>query len=244
VDAVDEWSRTSRQVIVAHHNVNSLALMQRDRTFARFYDQHVDASFVDGATVMLIARLLGAPVQHRHRIAVLDWIWLLFERAEQEQWSIVHVGGCGPVLSKAVDKIKTRHPRLQLTTVSGFFDMADPAQNAAVLDAVRGAHPTVVLVGMGMPRQETWLLENLDRLPDCVLITVGGILGYLGEDRATPPRWIGAIGLEWLFRLASEPRRLWRRYLVEPLPLIPALVAEVRRRRVADGGPSAYPGRS
>jgi N-acetylglucosaminyldiphosphoundecaprenol N-acetyl-beta-D-mannosaminyltransferase len=58
-------------------------------------------------------------------------------------------------------------------------------------------------------------------------VTVGGVMGYLGGDRPTPPRWLGRFGLEWLYRLVTEPRRLWRRYLIEPLPLVRPLVREI-----------------
>ncbi len=83
---------------------------------------------------------------------------------------------------------------------------------------------------MGMPRQEAWVLANLDDLPPTVVITVGGIFGYLADDRPTAPRWMGTLGVEWLFRLVTEPRRLWRRYLVEPLVLIRPILRAVRRR--------------
>jgi N-acetylglucosaminyldiphosphoundecaprenol N-acetyl-beta-D-mannosaminyltransferase len=228
--AVQGWVHGGKPVLVANHNVNSLVLLQKDERFRRFYDR-ADTVFVDGVAVVVLGRLLGAPLHRSHRIAVLDWIWPLLAEAEAQGWSVVHVGGAQHVLDVAVEAIRARHPKVELTAISGFFDPLDPSQNDAVIERVRAAQPDVLLVGMGMPRQEAWLLANLDRLPSCVTMTVGGILSFLGNERPTAPRWVGTIGLEWLFRLVTEPRRLWRRYLVEPLELIPVVATELKGRR-------------
>lgn len=231
LEAVSAWADDGKRVVVANHNVNSLVHLHRDTVFARFYDT-VDANYIDGAAVVVLARMLGSSVPMRHRIAVLDWIWPLFAEAEAAGWSVVHVGGAPAALETATNKILRRHPGVRLTAISGYFDMDDPAANQTVLDQVHQARPTILLVGMGMPRQETWLEANLERLPECVIITVGGILSFLGDERPTAPRWLGSIGLEWLFRLLTEPTRLWRRYLVEPFTLVPVIAADLRKRRL------------
>lgn len=216
-------------LLVANHNVNSLTLLQREDRFAAFYAR-AQAVFIDGMAVVLIGRLLGEPVQARHRVAVLDWIWPLCDLAHREGWHLVHLGGTERGLAQARASVLLRYPGLALTTLSGYFDPHDPQANAAVLQHLRDSEPTVLLVGMGMPRQEHWLLDNLDALPDTVVVTVGGILSFLGGERPTPPRWTGRLGIEWLFRLVTEPRRLWRRYLLEPLALMPVLSRELRAR--------------
>ena len=214
------------RTLVANHNVNSLTLYQRDPEFRAFYER-ADHVFIDGTPVVGLARLTGAPARTEHRIGVLDWIWPLLERAERVGWRVAHLGSDQPVISQARRLVLGRHPGLTLTTLSGYFDADDPAANAEVLRRLREARPAVLLVGMGMPRQERWVLRHLDELPDCVVVTVGGIFGYLGGDRPTAPRWLGPLGLEWAFRLATEPRRLWRRYLVEPFGLVPAVAREL-----------------
>jgi N-acetylglucosaminyldiphosphoundecaprenol N-acetyl-beta-D-mannosaminyltransferase len=222
------------RLLVANHNVNSLALLQRSEEFREFY-RRPDLIFVDGAAVVAIARALGLRIRAAHRIAVLDWLWPLCARAEAADWRVVHLGGDPTVMERASAKVAERHPRLSFHVLSGYFDMHDQAVNAAVREQIKALRPTILLVGMGMPRQEIWLNDNFDELQPCVTITVGGVLSYLGNDRPTPPRWLGRWGLEWLFRLVTEPRRLWRRYLLEPLvllsPLRRALVQRLRSRR-------------
>lgn len=219
--------------VFQHHNSHSLALMQGDPALRTSYAA-ADSIFIDGIGAILVARALGASVSSKQRVAVLDWIWPLFETAESEGWHIVHLGGSTSMLTAATAAVKARCPAMRFSTVDGYFDPADPVQNDAVLNTLRGLAPTILLVGMGMPRQEKWLLDNVAALPPCVAVTVGGILGFVSGANPTPPRWIGRLGLEWLFRLVTEPRRLWHRYLVEPLPLVPLVLRQrLAQRRCA-----------
>jgi N-acetylglucosaminyldiphosphoundecaprenol N-acetyl-beta-D-mannosaminyltransferase len=123
---------------------------------------------------------------------------------------------------------------------SGYFDPTqNSAENQAVLDSIRSFHPNVLLVGMGMPRQETWLLENLDGINTNAVYCCGAMMDYLTGNIPTPPRWMGQIGLEWLYRLLSEPNRLWRRYLVEPWTVLGIVAREflnLARRNPSTGG--------
>jgi N-acetylglucosaminyldiphosphoundecaprenol N-acetyl-beta-D-mannosaminyltransferase len=100
-----------------------------------------------------------------------------------------------------------------------------------VLELIRQHNPDVLIVGMGMPRQERWLLANHDKLAAPVLLTSGAAIDYVAGEIPTPPRWLGPLGLEWLYRLASEPRRLWRRYLLEPWFAVALFVRDLWRLR-------------
>lgn len=224
---------SGRRMVIGHHNLHSLGLLRETPPgFAEFFDHVVDATFVDGMSLVLAGRLAGAPLERDDRATVLDWIWLLFERAEREGWRVVHLGSEPETIEIARPRIEARHPDLDLVCHHGYFDAAPGSPgNDEVLATLRDDQPAVLLVGMGMPRQERWIVENLADLPECVVVTVGGILGYLGDDRPTPPRWTGRLGVEWLARLLAEPKRLGRRYLIEPLPLVPVLARSILRDR-------------
>lgn len=108
--------------------------------------------------------------------------------------------------------------------------MDNAAEAAAVTDAISAARPDVLLVGMGMPRQERWVARFRDRLPPCVILTVGAAFDYEAGVTPTPPRWSGRLGVEWLFRFAAEPRRLFFRYFIEPWSLIGPALADLAGR--------------
>lgn len=219
-----------RKTIITNHNINSLVQIRRHDSFRELYNM-ADFCFVDGAAVVGIAKLAGHDASIDNRIAVLDWIWPLLQLASRLGWRIVHVGSQEPTISIAREEIRQQEPELKMELLDGYFEISDTKQNSAVIEKVRKEKPDILLVGMGMPRQETWVLENYAALPACVIILVGGMLGYIGGDRPTPPRWIGRLGVEWLFRLATEPRRLWRRYLIEPLSIAPSVIRLVASRR-------------
>jgi N-acetylglucosaminyldiphosphoundecaprenol N-acetyl-beta-D-mannosaminyltransferase len=215
--------------LVVNHNVNSLALCQRNESFRSFQNQG-DTCVFDGMGAILLAKLTGHHVTSANRVAVLDYIWQLLELAQRNDWNIVHVGSTDQVMTEARLHIEGKIGDVSLTMLSGFFDRAPGSSgNAAMLSDIREAKPDVLLIGMGMPIQEEWLLANYDELPECPILTVGGLLGYLGGDRATPPRWMGPLMLEWLYRLATERQRLWKRYLIEPFVLLRPVTLEIFR---------------
>jgi N-acetylglucosaminyldiphosphoundecaprenol N-acetyl-beta-D-mannosaminyltransferase len=117
-----------------------------------------------------------------------------------------------------------------MRTHHGFFDTTPGSmESVAVLEAIRAFRPHILLVCMGMPRQEYWIQDNWERIHANAVLPMGAALDYWAGVIPTPPRWMGRMGLEWLCRLLSEPRRLWRRYLVEPWALLVPLAAALLR---------------
>jgi N-acetylglucosaminyldiphosphoundecaprenol N-acetyl-beta-D-mannosaminyltransferase len=105
----------------------------------------------------------------------------------------------------------------------GYFDMAaDSADSVAIRDEIEAFAPDVVMVGMGMPRQEAWVVRNHALIKPCAIFTVGAAFDYEAGVQKAAPRWMGRLGVEWLFRLVVDPMRLFRRYCIEPWSLIPA----------------------
>lgn len=228
---IDEAVRNHCRLRVLHHNVHSMALCQSDEDLRDCYAT-ADLIFIDGTPVVTIARLMGEPVRLVHRRAVLDWFWPLVELATDREWRVLHVGSNEPVISRALAAIAERHPKARFHALPGFFDQTPGSVGSEeMLAQIESLEPDVLLLGLGMPLQERWLQAVSYRLPPCPVITVGGILGFIGSDRPTAPRWLGPIGLEWTFRLATEPRRLWRRYLIEPWVLTRPLTKELLDRR-------------
>jgi len=216
-----------RTAVVANHNLHSLSLIRRDPSMAAFYGR-ADLIEADSTPMIAWAALLGLPLRRRHRATYLDWREDFWRLAREKGWRVFHLGGAPGVAARAAEAIRGRWPGVILEVRDGWFDPAG-ADNASVVEAVRGFRPEVLFVGMGMPRQERWLLDNLDALGPCVAFPVGGAFDYEAGVVPTPPRWTGRLGVEWLARFLAEPRRLFVRYFVEPWTLIPAALGDVRR---------------
>lgn len=220
---------SGRRAIVANHNLNSLRLVSREPAMARLYAL-ADRIQIDSMPLIAWGRQLGLPLERRHRLTYLDWREAFWREAAACGWRVFHLGCAPGVGDRALAAIGARHPGLTAASRDGFFDMDGP-ENAAVLAQIAAFAPDVLFVGMGMPRQERWIVGNLDRLPAAVIFPIGGALAYEAGAVATPPRWTGRLGVEWLWRFMTEPRRLFARYFLEPWALAPRALADLRRRR-------------
>ena len=218
-----------RRTIVANHNLNSLRLVSRDPAMARLYAM-AERIQIDSMPLIAWGRWLGLPLERRHRLTYLDWREAFWREAAARGWRVFHLGCAPGVGERALAAVGARHPGVTAVSRDGFFDM-DGSDNAAVLAQIADFAPDVLFVGMGMPRQERWIVENLERLPDAVIFPIGGAFAYEAGAVATPPRWTGRLGIEWLWRFMTEPRRLFARYFLEPWALAPRALADLRRRR-------------
>jgi len=100
-----------------------------------------------------------------------------------------------------------------------------------VLEDINTRRPDILLVGMGTPKQELWVQRNADRLDVDVLWTVGSLFDYVSLRTPRAPAWLADNGLEWIFRLAVEPQRMWRRYLLGNPMFVSRVMAQARDRR-------------
>jgi N-acetylglucosaminyldiphosphoundecaprenol N-acetyl-beta-D-mannosaminyltransferase len=194
-------------------NVDHVVLAEEDDAFRRAYAA-ADLSLADGMPVVWASHLLGVPVPEK--ISGSDLVAPLLDVAAAKGWRVYLLGGGSGVAAKAARALTLRHPRLRIVGTSGpMLNLERPvAERQFAVDAVGAKTPDLVLVGFGAPKQELWMHESADRLGSAVLIGVGASLDFAAGTATRAPRWMSRLGLEWLYRLAREPRRMWRRYLV------------------------------
>ena len=225
LDAVVEIGRrhaAGARTFVITANPEFVMLCRRDHELARIAAA-ADLVVPDGTGAVVASRLLGDPLPGRApgRLLVDRLAALASERG-----LAVFLLGAGPgVAERAAERLQRRHPALRIAgTFAGVAE--DDGESAP---RVAAARPDVLLVAYGMPKQERWIARNLDQLPSVrVAVGVGGALDYLAGAALPPPAIVHAAGLEWLWRLARDPRR-WRRQRV--LPAFVALVLRERLRR-------------
>jgi N-acetylglucosaminyldiphosphoundecaprenol N-acetyl-beta-D-mannosaminyltransferase len=209
--------------LVLNVNAHCLNLCYEDPKLRDFLNG-AEVVFCDGAGVMLAARILGRCIPER--ITYADWAWRLAAFAESEGFSLYFLGARPGVAQEAARRLRERYPDLDVVGVRhGYFDhSAGSAENEAVVEEINAAAPDILVVGLGMPLQERWLMENRERIDASVVLTGGAVFDFISGALRRGPRLLTDNGFEWLARLFVEPRRLWRRYLVgNPLFLLRVL---------------------
>jgi N-acetylglucosaminyldiphosphoundecaprenol N-acetyl-beta-D-mannosaminyltransferase len=225
VDTVSEIERRldrGERTFVITANPEFVMLCRQDREVARIAAQ-ADLVVPDGTGAVVAARLLGDPLPGRAPGRLL--VDRLAALATERGLSVYLLGAATGVAERAAERLRGRHPSLRVAgTYAGSAD-----DDGDVVPRVAAASPDVLLVAFGMPKQERWIARNLDRLSSVrVAVGVGGSLDYLAGAATPPPGVVHAIGLEWLWRLARDPRR-WRRQRVLPLFVVLVLLRRLKR---------------
>ncbi len=191
--------------------------------------RRADLVYCDGYGVRLAARVLNLPVPHRMTGA--DWIWGLAALCELSGQPIYLLGSEPPIAREAASRLRRWYPRLDVVGAHhGFFDLDSP-HNERVIEDINMHGPRIVLVGMGTPKQELWVDRYADRLDGAVVWTVGALFDYVSGHIPRAPRWLADNGLEWIFRLAIEPHRMWRRYLLGNPVFLSRVLSEAKHAR-------------
>jgi N-acetylglucosaminyldiphosphoundecaprenol N-acetyl-beta-D-mannosaminyltransferase len=223
LDRIRTAASTRGHILISHINITGLNLAYEQPWLRNFFNG-CDLVYCDGMGVQLAARWSGTPLPERFTLA--DWVWRLAGLAVERQFSLYLLGNPPGVAEKAANKLTTGCPGLQIAgTQHGFFDKTTgQAENEALIAAINACQPNLLLVGFGMPLQESWLNENWPRLKVNVAITCGALFEYLAGDLTRGPQWMTHNYLEWLARLIISPRRYTGRYLRDiPLFLIRVL---------------------
>jgi N-acetylglucosaminyldiphosphoundecaprenol N-acetyl-beta-D-mannosaminyltransferase len=194
-------------------NAFLVSLAQRD---ARFAEALANASLClpDGISVVWSSRLLGKPIPER--VPGGEFMEEMCALAARRGKSVYLLGGLPGAAEQAARVLVARYPGLVVAgtdcPAKGFE--RDGVANAAVLGRIRSVEPDLLFVAFGAPKQEIWMLDHCRTLPIGAALSVGAAFDTTAGLRKRAPDWTHQLGAEWLYRLAMEPRRLWRRYLI------------------------------
>lgn len=208
---VEGYVTSGRRHRVMYANVHVLNAAYRDPELRRILNQ-ADLVYCDGAGVKLGARLLGHHLPERMTGA--DWIHPLCALCQERGFSLYLLGGEPGVAALAAEKLQARYAGLKIAGAHhGHYDHCDP-ENDQVIAEINALRPDVLLVGLGTPLQEKWIARHFERLDVPVVWAVGALADFVSGKVPRAPRWMLDHGLEWLYRLWVEPKRLWKRYVV------------------------------
>jgi N-acetylglucosaminyldiphosphoundecaprenol N-acetyl-beta-D-mannosaminyltransferase len=245
---VADAAERRRAAVVANHNLHSVCLARRSPAMAAFYAR-ADLIEIDSTPLVKWATLLGLPATAAHRCTYLDWRDDFWRMAAERGWRVFYLGGAPGVAAKAAERLMQRWPGVDIAVHDGFFDRSEgSAEDAAVVEQINAFSPHVLFVGMGMPLQEEWIGRHRAELEAGAVLPVGAAFDYEAGVQTAAPRALGRLGLEWLFRLAHDPQRLFHRYMVEPWSLLGPAGADLMRGAFAPApaspGAEAEPARA
>jgi N-acetylglucosaminyldiphosphoundecaprenol N-acetyl-beta-D-mannosaminyltransferase len=213
VDAVGDLVLAGKGGAVFTPNVDHVVEYAENPALREAYEA-ASLSLPDGMPVLWAAKLLGTPL--REKVSGSDFVMPLLERCAARGWRVFLLGGGEGVAARAKAELARLVPALVVVGSLGpRVDMREPAaRRADIVAAIKAASPDVVVVGLGAPKQELFIHESRGALAPAVLLGLGACIDFVAGTIPRAPRWMSKSGLEWAYRLAREPRRLWRRYLV------------------------------
>lgn len=220
LDALVKSKKTHHAAFINAHCLN---IAYKDRAYREVL-QKCSAVFADGIGARIGAKMLNHRVEEN--VNGTDMFPLLAQRP----YRIYLLGGTPEVAQKALENARAIKGKAEFVGCSdGFFRNKSEEELFAELRVLK---PDILLVAMGVPKQEMWIKDHLEDLPDCVAIGVGGLLDFVSERIPRAPMWMRKWNMEWCFRLYQEPGRLFKRYIIgNPLFIIRVFVSRYRRKK-------------
>jgi N-acetylglucosaminyldiphosphoundecaprenol N-acetyl-beta-D-mannosaminyltransferase len=217
IDLISRWARHRISKAVCVANVHMLIEAHSNSDFASVLEK-ADLVTPDGMPLVWLMKLSG--IHQQDRVAGMDILIALCERLSAEKISLFFLGSEEQVLDRIQQRLNQEFPNLRIAGMEPLpFRPLTPEEDEAIIQKINESGAGVVLVSLGCPKQELWINEHLGKV-QAVMIGLGGVFPVYAGLYKWAPLWIRKIGLEWLYRLVQEPRRLWKRYYETIPPFI------------------------
>lgn len=240
--SISEFLTNLKQGVVFTPNVDHLMKLQKDSEFVEAYSR-ADFRVCDSQVLMFASKFLGTPI--KAKISGSDLFPSFCEHhKDNEHIKIFLLGGAEGVAARARQCINERTGReIIVAAHSPSFGFEKNEQECeAILEMIRQSPANVLVVGVGAPKQEKWIAKYRDQLPSIdIFMAVGAAIDFEAGNKPRAPQLMSDLGLEWLYRLVTEPHRLWRRYLLDDMPFFWLLIKEkLGFKRTKELPPPAY----
>lgn len=230
IKAIHKACVENKQFTVAHYNVHGFNLSMQLPWFYNFL-QSVDIVHCDSIGILKALRYMGLNLPIQYRVSYSILLPQLLELCNRNHFSLYLLGSHPDHLTQALQRVQELYPNIRLSGHDGYFKPQDAAANDAVIAHINQFQPQVLLVGMGMPRQENWVRLNRHRLDANTILTCGAAIDRMAGVVPDCPKVLSNVGLEWMYRLWREPKRLAARYLLgNPAFLLQIMLAKFQVR--------------
>lgn len=224
---IDRAIQSGKPSYILTCNVDHLMKLQNDAHFREVYD-HAGAIVADGMPVVWASRLLRKPL--KQRVAGADIVQELGNRLAKRGYRIFLLGAAEGIADRARSNLEAEFPEINIVgTYSPSYGFDRNEEECERINAMlRSAQPDILLVGAGAPKQEKWIYRHYQQYGAPISIGVGAALDFMAGEVKRAPVIFQRSSLEWLWRLFQEPKRLWRRYLVDDVKFLGLLFREMR----------------
>lgn len=208
-------------------NAHCLVLASQNSHYKKIL-QKASLVYSGGIGPILASYVLGKPL--KQRTPTPDFINTVFDKIQNNNLSVYLIGSTEESINIAVSRIKHKFNKLNIIGFhSGYFSKK---KEAIIITEINRLKPTVLLVGMGPPKQELWIDQNFKNLDVKIFWAVGALFDVISNTIPRAPKWMRMLGLEWLHRLIQEPRRLWRRYTLGIIKLLILTLRELYKSQL------------
>jgi N-acetylglucosaminyldiphosphoundecaprenol N-acetyl-beta-D-mannosaminyltransferase len=213
VEAVQRACIEGNKIIVANYNIHSFNLSMQ---LPWYYDflQSVEIANCDSVGILKAIAYMGLDLPLDYRASYTLLMPKILESCNQHRFSVFFLGAKPEYLQIALERLKLKYPNACFAGHHGYFDKEDPKANQAVIEQINQVKPNILVVGMGMPIQESWVQKHRSSLEVNAIMLGGAIIDRMAGIVSDCPDLISNMGLEWLYRLTREPKRLAARYLL------------------------------
>jgi N-acetylglucosaminyldiphosphoundecaprenol N-acetyl-beta-D-mannosaminyltransferase len=203
---------TGNKIIIGHTNIKGLNLAYEQIKYRNFLKM-CQWIYCDGVGVLLEAKFLGYKISLNQRLTCPDYLDNLLHEIVRNNLSIFFLAGEPGIPNKIQNILPKRFPTLKFIAEHGFFQK-EGIENDNIIEKINSFKPGILFIGFGMPVQEYWIMNNFDRINSNVFLPLGACLDFYTGHTYRGPGFLTNYGFEWVSRLITQPKKLWRRYLV------------------------------
>lgn len=210
----------NKTAYVVTPNVDHIVVMEKDEEFSKLY-READLILTDGKPLIWISKLYGTPI--KEKISGSDFFPELCGLAAKQGYSIFILGAAEGIAAKAAKNLQKKYPGLQIAgTYSPPFAFEENEEELQkIQDMIRAANPTILAVSLGSPKGEKFIYRHKDAYGVPLSISIGATIDFEAGNVKRAPKWMSDHGLEWLYRMTKEPKRLAKRYVVDAVEILP-----------------------
>lgn len=229
ITEVGECIGSRRKRIYFPINVDMIVKCRKDTEFGSILKSNSDL-LPDGMPIIWAAKFLGNSI--KEKLSGSDLFPALCKFAAEKGYKVFFLGAEPSVAEKAADMLKTKYASLK---IAGIYSPAHgfekiEAENQKIVNMINASEADILFIGLGAPKQEKWIWEHKNLVNVPITLCVGASFDFVAGKVKRAPKWMRQSGFEWLWRLVMEPRRLWKRYLVDDMQFFWLVLKERMRR--------------